>query len=57
MRKLIAIVVVLAVIVTGAAGWSGVVQVPIVSAAFGMDHARDLGMKQDRQAFEDFCTQ
>jgi hypothetical protein len=57
MRKLIAFVVVLAVIVTGVVGWSGVVQVPIVSAAFGMDHARDLAMPQDRQAFEDFCTQ
>jgi hypothetical protein len=43
------------VLVVGAVGWSGVVQVPIVSAVFGMDHARDLGMQRDRQAFETFC--
>jgi hypothetical protein len=60
MRKLVAVVVALAVVVgasTGVAAWSGVVQVPVVSGVFGMDHARDLGMKQDRQAFEDFCLQ
>ena len=60
MRKLIVLVVVLAVIVgapTGVAAWSGVVQVPVVSGMFGMDHARDLGMQKDRQAFEDFATQ
>jgi hypothetical protein len=60
MRKLIVLVVVLAVIVgapLSAAAWSGVVQVPVVSGVFGMDRARDLGMQQDRQAFEDFATQ
>jgi hypothetical protein len=60
MRKLVAVVVALAVVVgasASVAGWSGVVQVPVVSAIFGMDHARDLGMKQDPQAFEDFCTE
>ncbi|MGA3058719.1 MAG: hypothetical protein ABSE70_11960 [Candidatus Limnocylindrales bacterium] len=38
-------------------GWSGVVQVPIVSSLFGMDHARDLGMQRDQQALEVFCAQ
>ena len=60
MRKLVVVVVALAVVLgasTGVAAWSGVVQVPVVSGIFGMNHARDLGMQQDRQAFEDFCTQ
>ncbi len=59
MRRVVTIVVALALVVglpLGAAGWSGVVQVPIVSSIFGMDHARDLGMQRDRQAFEDFCA-
>ena len=59
MRKFVVIGVVL-VLVLGlpltAAGWSGVVQVPVVTALFGNDHARDLGMQRDRQAFEAFCT-
>jgi hypothetical protein len=60
MRKLIAVVVVVLAILAipvGAAGWSGVVQVPIVSGVFGMDHARDLGMQQDRAEFEAFCAE
>ena len=60
MRKLIGVLVALAVVLAvplSVAAWSGVVQVPVVSGVFGMDHARDLGMQQDRQAFEDFCKQ
>lgn len=60
MRKLIGIVVVLLVVLAvpvGAVAWSGVVQVPVVSSVLGMDHARDLGMQQDRPAFEAFCEQ
>jgi hypothetical protein len=60
MRKLLVLVVVVGVVLAvpaGVAGWSGVVQVPVVSGVFGMDHARDLGMQQDRQDFEAFCAQ
>lgn len=58
MRRLIVVigvvVVILALPVTAAA-WSGLVQVPVLSSAFGMDHARDLNMPSDRAAFEAFC--
>ena len=60
MRKLIGVLVALAVVLAvplSVAAWSGVVQVPVVSGVFGMDHARDLGMKSDRQAFEAFTKQ
>jgi hypothetical protein len=60
MRKVVVIGVVVLVILAlplGVAGWSGVVQVPIVSSVFGMDHARDLGLQKDRAAFEAFCAQ
>jgi hypothetical protein len=40
-----------------AVSWLGLVQVPVMSAAFGMDRARDLGMPSDRAAFEAFCDQ
>jgi len=43
MKKLLGLVLVLAIVAVGAAAWSGVVQVPVVSHALGMDHARDLG--------------
>lgn len=59
MRRLVTLIVVLVValgVPAGAAAWSGVVQIPILSPMLGMDHARDLGMPQDRQAFEDFCA-
>lgn len=59
MRKLIVVVVVLGLLFSsavGAAAWSGVVQVPIVSGVMGMDHARDLGLEKDRPAFDAFCT-
>ena len=42
---------------TATAGWSGVVQLPIVSPLMGMDRARDLGMRSDQQALASFCTQ
>jgi hypothetical protein len=49
MRVLVRIVVVLAVLAAlagGAAAWMGVIQVPILSAQFGMDRPRDLGSAQ-----------
>jgi hypothetical protein len=39
-----------------AVSWLGVAQVPVLSAAFGMDKPRDLQMVQDRAAFNDFCA-
>ena len=44
--KVVVVLAVLAVLVGGAAAWLGVVQVPVVSAAFGMDRPRDLGSAQ-----------
>ena len=55
-RVLIIIVAILAVVVL-AVSWLGLAQVPVLSAAFGMDRARDLGMPSDRAAFESFCNQ
>jgi hypothetical protein len=49
MRALVRFVVVLAVLAAlagGAAAWMGVLQVPVLSAQFGMDRPRDLGSAQ-----------
>lgn len=55
-RVLVLIVAVLVVAVVGVS-WLGLAQVPVLSATFGMDHARDLGMPSDRAAFVSFCDQ
>jgi hypothetical protein len=39
-----------------ATSWLGVRQVPILSSAFGMDHARDLQMVKDSAALDAFCS-
>ena len=39
-----------------ATSWLGVVQVPILSSAFGMDHPRDLHMVKDGAALDAFCS-
>ena len=39
-----------------ATSWLGVRQVPILSSAFGMDHARDLHMVKDSAALDAFCS-
>jgi hypothetical protein len=39
-----------------ATSWLGVVQVPILSSAFGMDHPRDLHMVKDSDALDAFCS-
>ncbi len=39
-----------------ATSWLGVVQVPILSSAFGMDHPRDLHMVKDIAALDAFCS-
>jgi len=60
MRALVRFVVVLAVLaalVGGAAAWMGVLQVPVLSASFGMDHPRDLGSAQpDEAAYASFSS-
>ncbi|MGA3056684.1 MAG: hypothetical protein ABSE70_01410 [Candidatus Limnocylindrales bacterium] len=45
--------VLIAAVVTS---YLGVAQVPILSAAFGMDHPRDLHMVRDSTALSDFCS-
>jgi hypothetical protein len=39
-----------------ATSWLGIVQVPILSSAFGMDHPRDLHMVKDSAALDAFCS-
>ena len=60
MRTLVKVVAVLAVLVVllgGVAAWLGVVQVPILSSAFGMDRPADLGAaKPDVVAYDAFVT-
>jgi hypothetical protein len=55
-RVLIIIVAILAVVVL-AVSWLGLAQVPVLSAAFGMDRARDLGAHPDPAASQAFCDQ
>ena len=57
MRRVLVVVIGIFVAAVVAVSWLGLAQVPIMSAAFGMDHARDLGMPSDRAAFEAFCDQ
>ena len=55
--KVVVVVAVLAVLVGGAAAWMGVVQVPVLSSAFGMDRPADLGAaKPDVAAYDAFVT-
>ncbi len=55
MRRVLVVLLALVVAAVLAVSYFGLVQVPVVSAAFGMDHARDLGMQSDRTAFEAFA--
>jgi hypothetical protein len=56
LRRLLIAVVGIVVVAAVAVSWLGVAQVPVLSAAFGMDKPRDLQMVQDRAAFNDFCA-
>jgi hypothetical protein len=56
LRKLLIVLVGLVVVITVSVSWLGVAQVPVLSAAFGMDKPRDLQMVQDRAAFNAFCA-
>ena len=56
LSRLLALVGILLVVVLGTVSYLGVAQVPGLSAAFGMDHARDLHMVKDAAALDDFCA-
>jgi hypothetical protein len=56
LRRLLIVLGVIVIVAAVAVSWVGVAQVPVLSAAFGMDKPRDLQMVQDRAAFNDFCA-
>jgi len=56
LRRVLAVIVAVIAVIVLAVSWLGLAQVPVLSAAFGMDRARDLGMPTDRTAFETFCN-
>ena len=56
LRRLVVGVSIVLVAALVAVSWLGVVQVPVLSAAFGMDHPRDLGMVRDAGALDAFTT-
>ena len=55
LRRILFALLGIVVVLVLAASWLGVAQIPVLSTIFGMDHARDLGMPSDRDAFEAFC--
>lgn len=57
LRRVLAVIVAVVVAAVVAVSWLGLAQVPVLSAAFGMDRARDLGMQSDRASFESFADQ
>jgi hypothetical protein len=57
LSRVLTFVGVLLVVVLVAVSYLGFAQVPGLSAAFGMDHARDLHMVKDSAALDAFCTQ
>ena len=56
LRRLVVGVSIVLVAALVAVSWLGVVQVPVLSAAFGMDHPRDLHMVKDSTALNDFTS-
>jgi hypothetical protein len=56
LRKVLILVGVVLVVALVGVSYLGVAQVPGLSAAFGMDHARDLHMVKDSAALDAFCT-
>jgi hypothetical protein len=57
LRRLLLVILGVVVVAVVAVSWLGLAQVPVLSSAFGMDHARALGMPSDRAEFESFCDQ
>jgi hypothetical protein len=56
LRRLVVGVSIVLVAALVAVSWLGVVQVPVLSAAFGMDHPRDLHLVKDTTALNDFTS-
>jgi hypothetical protein len=56
LRRLVVGVSIVLVAALVATSWLGVVQVPVLSAAFGMDHPRDLHMVRDPAALDALCA-
>jgi hypothetical protein len=54
--KVLMVLIVLVVATAGVVSWLGVAQVPVLSAAFGMDHPRDLHMVRDPAALNAFTS-
>lgn len=54
--KILMVLIVLVVATAGVVSWLGVAQVPVLSAAFGMDHPRDLHMVRDPAALNAFTS-
>jgi len=54
--RILALMGILLIVVLVAVSYLGVAQVPGLSAAFGMDHARDLHMVKDADALDAFCA-
>jgi len=50
--KVLMVLIVLVVATAGVVSWLGVAQVPVLSAAFGIDHPRDLHMVRDPAALK-----
>ncbi|HEU6439298.1 MAG TPA: hypothetical protein VFC12_02555 [Terriglobales bacterium] len=57
LRRVLIVIAGVVVAAVVAISWLGLAQVPVLSAAFGMDRARDLGMQSDRASFESFAGQ
>jgi len=57
LRRLLVVIVGIVVVAVVAVSWLGLAQVPVLSAAFGMDRARDLGVHPDPVASQAFCDQ
>jgi hypothetical protein len=56
LRRILVVVVGIVVVAVVAVSWLGLAQVPVLSGAFGMDRARDLGVRPDAAAFQAFAT-
>jgi len=57
LRRVLVVIGGVVVAAVVAVSWLGLALFPVLSAAFGIDHARDLGMQSDRASFESFADQ
>jgi hypothetical protein len=55
LRRVLLVIVGIHVTAVLAVSWLGLAQVPVASSVFGMDHARDLGVRPDPAAFQAFA--